>query len=95
MNEFRNNMKEKESGRYFKRICVNKDESELFIMIHHAMKNISTDKYKKPLITMKIIKSNGIPDESLGYHYFLYLKLQILLIEIFFYFFSGLYIIEM
>lgn len=52
MNEFRNNMKEKESGRYFKRICVNKDESELFIMIRHAMKNISSGIDKKPLIVV-------------------------------------------
>ena len=52
MKEFRNNMKEKESGRYFKRICVNKDESELFIMIRHAMKNISSGIDKKPLIVV-------------------------------------------
>lgn len=52
MNEFRNNMKEKESGRYFKRIYVNKDESELFTMICHAMKNISSGINKKPLIVV-------------------------------------------
>ena len=52
MNEFRNNMKEKESGRYFKSIYVNKDESELFIMIRHAMKNISSGIDKKPLIVV-------------------------------------------
>ena len=52
MNEFRNNMKEKESGRYFKRIWVNKDESELFTMIRHAMKNISSGIDKKPLIVV-------------------------------------------
>lgn len=52
MNEFRNNMKEKESGRYFKRICANKDESELFTMIRHAMNNISSSINKKPLIVV-------------------------------------------
>ena len=52
MNEFKNKMKEKESGRYFKRIWVNKDESELFIMIRHAMKNISSGIDKKPLIVV-------------------------------------------
>ena len=59
MNEFRNNMKEKESGRYFKSIYVNKDESEIFVLIRHAMKYIfSGNKYissgidKKPLIVV-------------------------------------------
>ena len=52
INEFKNNMKEKENGRYFKRIWVNKDESELFIMIRHAMKNISSGIDKKPLIVV-------------------------------------------
>ena len=59
MNEFRNNMKEKESGRYFKSIYINKDESEIFVLIRHAMKYIfSGNKYissgidKKPLIVV-------------------------------------------